>query len=51
MIDDNISTCLDLKENDVRVLTMNTPFNMTDDDLQRVNNWDEIYDIIRKETK
>ena len=51
MIDDNISTCLDLKENGVRVLTMNTPFNMTDDDLQRVNNWDEIYSIIRKETK
>lgn len=48
MIDDNISICLDAKENGIKVLAMNTRTNMTDDDLERVNNWEEIYEKIKQ---
>lgn len=43
MIDDNIATCLDLQVNGIKVLVMNTRTNMTNDKLDRVDNWEEIY--------
>lgn len=40
MIDDSISTCVNLKENNVNVLTMNTKYNIqdTNNELKRANN-------------
>lgn len=46
MIDDNIATCLDVQKHGIPVLVMNTRTNMTDDKIDRVNNWDEIYEKI-----
>lgn len=46
MIDDNIETCLDVQKHGIRVLAMNTRTNMTADKIDRVNNWDEIYEKI-----
>jgi len=49
MIDDNIATCLDIQKHGIKILVMNTKFNMTDDKVDRVNNWDEIYEKLSKE--
>ena len=48
MIEDSISTCIKLKENNIKVLTMNTRFNKYDNsqEFERVNNWNEIYNKI-----
>ena len=48
MIDDSISTCVNLLENNIKVLTMTTIFNKNDNPckLDRVNNWKEIYNKI-----
>lgn len=43
MIDDSVSTCLDLKENGIKVLLMNTRFNHYNTELERVLSWKEIY--------
>ena len=46
MIDDNIATCLDAQKQGIKVLAMNTTTNMTEDNIERVNSWKEIYDKI-----
>ena len=46
MIDDNIKTCLDIQKHGIKVLVMNTRTNMTDDEIDRVNNWEDIYSRI-----
>ena len=46
MIDDNIATCLDIQKHGIKVLAMNTTTNMTEDDIERVNDWREIYEKI-----
>lgn len=46
MIEDNIATCQDLKENGIKVLLMNTKYNQGNKDLERVLSWDDIYEKI-----
>ncbi len=48
MIEDSISTCIDLKENNINVLTMNTKYNIqdTNNELKRVSTWKEIYEYV-----
>ena len=46
MIDDNLDTCLDLQKHGVKVLVMNTRSNFTNDKIDRINNWNEIYEKI-----
>lgn len=45
MIEDSISTCVNLKQKNIRVLTMNTRFNKEEEfkEIERVNSWREIY--------
>ena len=46
MIDDSTRICVDLKENGIKVLMMNTRFNQNDVDIERVSSWREIYSKI-----
>ncbi|MBQ6992126.1 MAG: hypothetical protein IJN50_04360 [Clostridia bacterium] len=48
MIEDNIATCQDLKENGIKVLLMNTRYNQENKDLERALSWDDIYSKISK---
>ncbi len=48
MIEDSIETSLDLRENGIKVFTMNTRYNKSDETLDRVSNWKEIYEKICK---
>lgn len=43
MIEDSLSTCIDMKQNGIKVLIMNTRFNQTDNQIERVYSWKEIY--------
>ena len=43
MIEDRVSIATDLKNNGIRVLLMNTRFNKTNTDFERVKSWKEIY--------
>ena len=46
MIEDNISTAINIKETGIRVLLMNTRFNQKNQELERVHSWKEIYSKI-----
>lgn len=46
MIEDSTRICVDLKENGINVLMMNTRFNQNDVDIERVSSWQEIYSKI-----
>lgn len=46
MIDDSIRICRDCIENNITTLLMDTPYNRTEKDIIRVNNWKEIYEFI-----
>lgn len=46
MIEDSTRICVDLKENGIKVLMMNTRFNQNDVDIERVSSWKEIYSKI-----
>lgn len=46
MIEDSTHICVDLKENDIKVLMMNTRFNQNNLDIERVSSWKEIYSKI-----
>lgn len=48
MIEDSIEISLDLQKNDIKVFTMNTRYNQKEENLDRVSNWKEIYERIRK---
>lgn len=46
MIDDSRRICVDLKENGINVLMMNTRFNQNNLDIEKVSSWKEIYSKI-----
>lgn len=46
MIEDSISTSLDLVNNGIKVYTMNTRYNQNEESLERVSKWKEIYEKI-----
>ena len=46
MIEDSISTCMDMEQNGIKVLLMNTRFNQYNKSLKRVRIWREIYSKI-----
>ena len=46
MIEDNIATCQDLKENGIQVLLMNTRYNQENKELERALSWNDIYSKI-----
>ena len=46
MIDDSKRNCRDCIENNITTLLMDTPYNRTEKDIIRVNNWKEIYEFI-----
>jgi len=46
MIEDSTKISLDLIENGIKVLTMNTRYNRQNQELERVSNWKEIYEKI-----
>lgn len=46
MIDDSIRNYRDCIENNITTLLMDTPYNRTEKDIIRVNNWKEIYKFI-----
>lgn len=48
MIEDSTRTSLDLKNNGIKVFTMNTRYNQKEQTLDRVSNWKEIYEKISK---
>ncbi|MBQ2938409.1 MAG: nucleoside hydrolase [Clostridia bacterium] len=48
MVEDNKGICIDLKENGIKVLMMNTRFNQNNLDIERVSSWNEIYSKISK---
>lgn len=51
MIEDSVGHCIDMRNNGVKVLTMNTRFNYTNytnTELERVSSWKEIYSKIKK---
>lgn len=43
MIDDSKRMCKDIKDNGIRALLMNTPYNRDTNEFERVNSWKEIY--------
>lgn len=43
MIDDSKRMCKDIKENGIRALLMDTPYNRDTEEFERVNSWEEIY--------
>ena len=43
MIDDSKRMCKDIKDNDIRALLMDTPYNRDTNEFERVNSWEEIY--------
>lgn len=47
MIDDSKTMCENCRDNGVKALLMDTPYNK-DSDLERVNNWKEFYNYISK---
>lgn len=51
MIEDSISTCLDLIKNGIKVYTMNTRYNQKEKCLDRVTKWKEIYEKISNQYK
>lgn len=51
MIEDSTRTSLDLKNNGIKVFTMNTRYNQKEQTLDRVLNWKEIYEKIPKLNK
>ena len=46
MIDDSKRMCKDIKDNGIRALLMDTPYNRDTNEFERVCSWKEIYDII-----
>lgn len=46
MIEDSIATCMDMEQNGIKVLLMNTRFNQYNKSLKRVRTWREIYSKI-----
>lgn len=46
MIEDSIATCMDMEQNGIKVLLMNTRFNQYNQSLERVTSWKEIYSKI-----
>lgn len=48
MIDDSKRMCKDIKENGIRALLMDTPYNRDTEEFERVNSWEEIYSLICK---
>lgn len=51
MIEDSVEISLDLQNNGIKVFTMNTRYNQKEENLDRVSNWREIYEKIRKINK
>ena len=51
MIEDSVSTSLDLVKNGIKVYTMNTRYNQKEKSLERVSKWKEIYEKILKKDK
>ena len=52
MIDDSVRTCNRVQEGGVKSLVFNSEFNMNDETTcDRVDNWDQIYEYVHKETK
>ena len=51
MIEDNTRISLDLKNNGIKVFTMNTRYNQKEKTLDRVSKWKEIYERISKLNK
>lgn len=49
-IDDNIRNCFCVEDNDIEVLLFDNIFNKEDSHFKRVENWEEIYDIIQKKS-
>ena len=47
MIDDSKHNCRASMENNITTLLMDTPYNRTEKDMIRVNNWKEIYEFIK----
>ena len=43
MIDDSKRICKDIKDNGIRALLMDTPYNRDTNEFERVNSWKEIY--------
>ena len=43
MIDDSKRMCKDIKDNGIRTLLMDTPYNRDTNEFERVNSWKEIY--------
>lgn len=43
MIDDSKRMCKDMKDNGIRTLLMDTPYNRDTNEFERVNSWKEIY--------
>lgn len=43
MIDDSKRMCKDIKDNGIRALLMDTPYNRDTNEFERVNSWKEIY--------
>ncbi len=48
MIDDSINNCMDVSENGIKVLLMATRFNNKRAEFERVSNWNDIYNKIKK---
>ena len=48
MIDDSINNCIDLSENGIKVLLMETRFNRKTVEFEKVSNWNDIYTKIKK---
>lgn len=51
MIEDSVRISLDLIDNGIKVYTMNTRYNQTEQNLERVSKWEEIYEKISKLSK
>lgn len=50
-IDDSISECLKVRNNNIKVLLSDTIYNKNDKDLQRIKSFRNLYKIIKKEEK
>ncbi len=46
MIDDSKRMCKDIKDNGIRTLLMDTPYNRDTNEFERVNSWKEIYNKV-----
>ncbi len=50
-IDDNINDCISVKNNNIKVLLIDTLYNKDSKDLKRIKNFKQLYRLIKKEEK